>query len=104
MSAIHDIYSSVLSSVKVNGKFSYWFDVTNGLKQGCLISPFCFNLYLNDLIQEINSIGRGIQIGDKHINMLCYVDDIVLVVSSEHGLQKLLDMLIGVVSNLEDEN
>ncbi len=43
----------VKCSVKINGHYSEWFNVSVGLKQGCLMSPMLFNLYIDDLISEI---------------------------------------------------
>ena len=91
--ALKGIYTAVQAAVKVNGQLTEWFDVTLGLKQGCVISPFCFNMYLNDLIEDINSLGCGIQIGNQNISMLCYADDIVLMATKETDLQNMLTKL-----------
>ena len=72
---------------------SEWFRVTGGLKQGCLLSPLLFNLYINDLICEVSSLGEGVEIGNERIHILLYADDIVLVAQSETNLQKMLDCL-----------
>ena len=43
--ALKSLYRSVQCSVRVNGIDSEWFDVTAGLRQGCILSPLLFNLY-----------------------------------------------------------
>jgi hypothetical protein len=93
MDALQGIYSAVYSAVKVNGQLTEWFEVALGLKQGCLISPFCFNMYLNDLINDINSLGLGVNIGDRNVSIMCYADDIVLIARKEQDLQCMLDKL-----------
>ena len=52
------------------------FCVTNGVKQGGIISPMLFNLYMDDLSLTLNCSGIWGYIGTTLINYLCYVDDL----------------------------
>ena len=91
LGALKAMYSSVLSSVRVNDKLSEWFSVDKGVKQGCLLSPALFSIYINDLILEINGLVIGIQCDSRMISTLVYADDIILLAEKELDLQKLLD-------------
>ena len=93
LGALKAMYSSVLSSVRVNDKLSEWFSVDKGVKQGCLLSPALFSIYINDLILEINGLGIGIQCDSRMISTLVYADDIILLAEKELDLQKLLDVV-----------
>ena len=53
--ALKSLYRSVQCSVRVNGIDSERFNVTTGLRQGCILSPLLFNLLSNDIIQELIS-------------------------------------------------
>ena len=53
MKALYSIYFNVQSCVKLNGHMTDWFDVKSGLKQGCILSPLLFNIFINDLVDEI---------------------------------------------------
>ena len=44
------------------------FHVTNGVKEGGIISPVLFNVYLNDLSISLSNSGIGGHIGEKTIN------------------------------------
>ena len=44
-----------------------WFDVSSRLKQGCILSPLLFNMYVNDLITEVNALDKGVDIGDHKV-------------------------------------
>ena len=42
LNALKSLYADAQSCVRVNGYYSEWFDVSNGLKQGCILPPpFC---------------------------------------------------------------
>ena len=68
------------------------FKVSNGIKQGGLLSPFLFNLYVESLSLKLNACGMGCIIGNILVNHLCYADDMVLLAPSKRGLQRLLDV------------
>ena len=50
------------------------FCVTNGVKQGGIISPMLFNLHMDDLSLTLNCFGIRGNIGTTLINHLCYAD------------------------------
>ena len=68
------------------------FCVTNGVKQGGIISPMLFNLYMDDLSLMLNCSGIGGYIGTSFINHLCYADDLCLISLSSSGMQHLLNI------------
>ena len=87
------LYHKLKCSVKLNGVTTDWFDVSMGLKQGCILSPQLFNLFINDLTDRINDLKCGVKIGNEQISILLYADDIVLLSSNEEDLQCMLDLL-----------
>ncbi len=52
-----------------------------------------FLVYINDLIQYLNSLGVGINISGRTLCALLYAEDIVLLAKNPQDLQKLLDGL-----------
>ena len=68
------------------------FCVTIGVKQGGIISPMLFYLYMDDLSLTLNCSGIGGHIGTTLINHLCYVDDQCLISLSSSGMQQLLNI------------
>ena len=69
------------------------FKVSNGTRQGSLISPYLFSRYIRGVVAAIVSSRIGCNIGGKFINILCYADDMVLIAPSWHALQCLLNLL-----------
>ena len=81
------------SMVKLNGYLTDPFKIQAGARQGDKLSPTLFNLYINDLIGEINSLGYGVQYDDVKLSILAYADDLVLISENEEQLQSILDTL-----------
>ena len=79
--------------MRVNGLDTDWFQVTTGLKQGCLLSPLLFNLFINSLVENIKNLNIGIDIGEEKVSLLLYADDLVLLSENENDIQILLDTL-----------
>ncbi|CAG2248147.1 unnamed protein product [Mytilus edulis] len=93
LNALKSLYHKVQSCVKVNGNLTQWFDVQCGLKQGCVLSPILFNIFINNLVNEVKSLNVGIPIEEEKICILLYADDIVLLAENESDLQMLLNVL-----------
>ena len=66
-----------------------FFFITNGVRQGGVLSPLLFNLYIRELSLALNCINAGCCLGHLIINHLLYADDVVLVAPSTKGLQRL---------------
>ena len=48
LEALKSLYNEVKCAVRINGQISDWFDVKIGLKQGCILSPLLFKIFIND--------------------------------------------------------
>ena len=66
------------------------FFVGNGVKQGGIIYPILFNIYMDDLSMHLNSSVIGGYLGTAFIRHLCYADDLCLISLSSSGMQQLL--------------
>ena len=74
------------------GSTSTSFHASNGVKQGGILSPMHFNVYMDQLSIRLNGSGVGRDIGGHLINHLCYADDLCLIWMPSSGLQSLLDI------------
>ena len=66
------------------------FKVSNGVRQGGILSPYLFNVYMDDLSERLNKCMTGCVIGEIILNHLMYADDLVILSPYSAGLQQLL--------------
>ena len=83
--------------VRVGNDVSEWFPVNVGLRQGCVMSPRWFNVYMNGVVREVNVtvLGKGLELlsangGRFEINQLLFADDTALVADSAEKLCKVI--------------
>lgn len=92
---LQGLYSNTTSQVWDGSTISDPFTVSQGVKQGCLLSPVLFSLYLNDLH---NHLPGGISVAGTVVKVLLYADDIVLLAESPTILQEMIDVLYSYCS------
>ena len=68
------------------------FTVSNGIKQGGILSPQLYNLYVDNLSAQLTRTQIGCFAGNLIINHLLYADDLVLIAPSARALQKLMNI------------
>ena len=85
-------YSLQMMHIRWGNPFSTSFCVSNGVKQGGIISPVLFNVYMDDLSCKLNRSNIGGRIGGEIVNHLSYADDLCLICLSSAGMQKLLNV------------
>ena len=81
--------------IKWGQSTSSFFTVSNGVRQGGILSPRLFAVYVDDLSKHLHDARSGCFIGHQCINHVMYADDICLLAPSALGLQKLLEMCYG---------
>ena len=88
------LYDGTSCRVKVDNKQSDKFPVTSGLRQGCVMSPLLFSLYINTLIDTLKKHDCGIQCGNDIIPGLLFADDTAMLAPDEEGLTRSLNCMV----------
>ena len=85
------IYEEQEGCVKLVGQRSATFRLTNGTRQGSVLSPPLFSVYLDDLLVELRDQGVGCHIGGVWVGGAGYADDIILMAPSRTAMALMLE-------------
>ena len=78
--------------VKWNGVFSSWFKLNAGVRQGGVLSPSLFAVYVDDLLKKLSKCKLGCFIKTQICNAFMYADDLILISASLCHLQKMINI------------
>ena len=84
------MYEEQTGCVKLADKKSSTFRITNGTRQGSVLSPALFSVYLDDLIQKLRQLGLGCHIGGWWMGACGYADDLILLAPVRSVLQEMV--------------
>jgi len=83
-------YKEQTMQIKWGKHFSELFHVSNGVRQGGVLSSYLFAVYSDDLSNELNNIKAGCYIGKVLLNHLMFADDVCVLCPSVRWLQRIL--------------
>ena len=91
--SIKSILSDTSACVKLNGKLTDSFPVLSGVRQGDSSSPTIFAFFINDLIDGLNELNKGIKFDANTVCCFTYADDVLLLAETEEDMQDLLNFV-----------
>jgi hypothetical protein len=80
------MYNDVSFSIRLANGITQPFQTSIGVKQGCVLNPTFFPIYINDLVEHFYLECDPVSINGKSIYCLLCADDIVLMSPSANGL------------------
>ena len=83
---------NMICRVKWGNKFSEFFNIPLGTKQGGISSPGYFSLYLNDLVSELRRSGVGCHLIRLFLGCVLFADDLALMAPTRAALQKMVNI------------
>ena len=89
---LRNVYVGQETTVRTGHGRTDWFQIGKRLRQGCILSPFLFNLYAEYIMRNarLDEAQAGIKIARRNINNFRYADDTTLRAESEEELKSLL--------------
>ena len=86
------MYTRQSLRVKWGNTVSSEFTVSNGVKQGGVLSPILFAIYTDGLLKRLEETGVGCQMGSRFAGALAYADDITLLAPCKSALSILVSV------------
>ena len=89
---LRNLYAGQEATVRIGHGPTEWFQIRKGVRQGCILSPYLFNLYAEYIMRNagLEEAQAGIKIARRKINHLRYADDTTLMAESEEELKSFL--------------
>ena len=76
---IETLYDNTKCAVVIDGQLTEWFEVGVGLRQGCLLSPTLFNIFLEFVMKELKNLDESLKLTDSLSIDIRYADDTTLL-------------------------
>ena len=86
---LRNLYAGQEATVRTGHGTTDWFQIEKGICQGCILSPYLFNLYAEYVMGNagLDEAQAGIKIAGRNINNLTYADDTTLMAEREEELK-----------------
>lgn len=89
---ILNLYRDQKTEIDVNGSKKEA-KIRQGVRQGCPLSPYLFNLFIEDSITTMKEITAGVKINGNQVHCVRFADDIVVLSESESEMENMLKVL-----------
>ena len=74
---LRNLYAGQEATARTGHETTDWFQIRKGVRQGCILSPYLFNLYAEYIMQNagLDEAQAGIKIAGRNISHLRYAYD-----------------------------
>jgi hypothetical protein len=86
------VYEEQYAWVNWGGSKSSLFSIVNGTRQGSILSPALFALYVDELLVELRALGIGCQVAGVYMGAFGFCDDLLLLAPTRDGMQIMLEV------------
>ena len=82
---MRNLYAAQETTVRTGHGTKGWFQISKGVRQGCVLSPCLFHFYAEYIMRNagLEEAQAGIKIAGRNINNLRYADDTTFMAESE---------------------
>ena len=90
---IAGLYNNQKATIRWNGEHCEYFNISKGVRQGCILSPHLFSLYTEQIMRNADTGDMGIKIGGRILTDLRYADDTVLAAGDITSSRRVLNRI-----------
>jgi len=90
LTVLENWFNKCFTCVRWGSVYSKWFKLRCGVRQGGVLSPYLFALYVDVIIDKVREQRTGCYIGSFCLSILLYADDMLLLAPSLEALQQLI--------------
>ena len=89
---LRNLYAGQEATVRTGHGTTYYLQIGKGVHQGCVLSPYLFNLYAQYIMRNtgLEEAQAGIKVARKNISNLRYANNTTFMAESEEELNSLL--------------
>ena len=82
---LRNLYAGQEATIRIGHGTTNWFQIGKGVCEGCILSPYLFNLYAEYIMRNagLEEAYAEIKIAGRNINNLRYSDDTTIMAESE---------------------
>ena len=100
--AIRSLYEKSEACVRVKDELSRcnWFPISQGVRQGCVMSPWLFNVFMDKIVREgMENFVGGVKMSTTEVSIVLFADDVMLLTEREEDMETNLRELKKAMSN-----
>ena len=86
------VYERQYAWVRWGSTKSSIFTITNSTRQGSVLSPALFSVYVQELLDRLQSAGVGCHVGNTFMGAVAWADDFLLTAPTRQAMQIMLDI------------
>ena len=89
---LRNLYAGQEATIRTGHGTADWFQIGKGVCQGCILSPWLFNLHAENIMRNagVDEAQAGIKISGRNINNLRHANNTTLMVENKGELKSLL--------------
>ena len=84
------VYEQQYAWVRWGRAKSEMFPIVNGTRQGSVLSPTLFAIYMDEILVTLRNLGVGCYVGEVFMGAMGYADDLVMLAPSRTAMQLML--------------
>ena len=100
LGAVRAFYKKSEACVKIGEKMSRWFQITRGVRQGCVMSPWLFNVFMDKIVREAQErFTEGVLLETTIVKLVLFADDVMMLAEKSEDMERNLTEMKKAMDN-----